>query len=45
MGLGLSLSQSIVESHGGTIRVIDDAHPGACFSIVLPVYKEPTDAN
>jgi two-component system sensor histidine kinase TtrS len=41
MGLGLSLSQSIVESHGGSIRVIDNAHPGACFSIVLPVYKEP----
>jgi len=45
MGLGLSLSQSIVESHGGTIRVIDNAHPGACFSIVLPVYKESADAN
>ncbi len=45
MGLGLSLSQSIVESHGGTLRVIDDVQPGACFSIVLPVYKEASDAD
>lgn len=45
MGLGLSLSQSIVESHGGTIRVIDDVHPGACFSILLPVHKEACDAE
>lgn len=44
MGLGLSLSQSIVESHGGAIRVTEDLHPGACFSIVLPV-QETADAD
>lgn len=37
MGLGLSLSQSIVESHGGRIRVVEDIHPGACLDITLPI--------
>ncbi len=37
MGLGLSLSQSIVESHGGRIRVVEDVHPGACLDITLPI--------
>lgn len=45
MGLGLSLSQSIMESHGGSIRVIDNADPGACFTLVLPVHKETSDAE
>jgi two-component system sensor kinase FixL len=37
-GLGLSLSQQIIEAHGGTIRVSERAEPlgGASFQIELP---------
>lgn len=44
MGLGLSLSRSIIESHGGTLRIVDNVEPGACFVITLPIYQEqPND--
>ncbi|HXG02501.1 MAG TPA: GAF domain-containing protein [Candidatus Binatia bacterium] len=36
-GLGLSLCQSIVESHGGTIRVASAPGAGAVFTVELPV--------
>jgi PAS domain S-box-containing protein len=36
-GLGLSLSRSIVEGHGGTIRVVNVAGGGAIFRVELPV--------
>lgn len=36
-GLGLSLCQSIVEGHGGAIRVEEDAGGGAVFVVELPV--------
>jgi two-component system NtrC family sensor kinase len=36
-GIGLSLCQNIVESHGGTIRVISEPGQGAVFQVELPV--------
>src|SRR4029453_240075 len=36
-GLGLSLCQGIVESHGGRIWVVGSDGPGAIFRVELPV--------
>ncbi len=36
-GLGLAVVRAIVESHGGTVAVVDDPRfPGASFRIELP---------
>ncbi len=37
LGLGLSLCKSIVNAHGGTIRVSDHLPHGAVFTFLLPV--------
>jgi signal transduction histidine kinase len=39
-GLGLSLVKTIVEAHGGTIRVTSAPGQGTCFSLHLPVSSE-----
>jgi C4-dicarboxylate-specific signal transduction histidine kinase len=36
MGLGLPISRSIVEAHGGTITAESRSEGGACFTITLP---------
>lgn len=36
MGLGLWLSRYIAERHGGSIRLEEEAGPGACFVVRLP---------
>ncbi|MFQ5520720.1 MAG: response regulator, partial [Candidatus Methylomirabilia bacterium] len=40
-GLGLSLCQGVVETHGGAIRVESEPGRGAAFVIELPVLKPP----
>jgi PAS domain S-box-containing protein len=40
MGMGLSISRTIVESHGGSISATSADHWGALFRICLPVLQE-----
>jgi PAS domain S-box-containing protein len=44
-GLGLWVSQSIVQSHGGTMRVRSRVGRGTTFVITLPVQGPPSDAR
>ena len=41
-GIGLSISQRIVEDHGGTLTVEPGQWGGAAFTITLPVTEGPT---
>lgn len=48
IGLGLSLSQSIIKEHGGKIEVENVPGGGASFRVFLPVYKgeaQPSGEN
>ena len=40
MGMGLSISRSIVEAHGGRIEVTSQLGQGSVFSFGLPVVEE-----
>lgn len=37
MGMGLSLSRSIIEAHGGRLWVLSETHRGATFQFTLPI--------
>ena len=37
MGLGLSISRTIIEEHSGTITASNNPDAGACFSFEIPV--------
>jgi two-component system sensor kinase FixL len=43
MGVGLSISRRIIESHGGTISVHRNEAGGASFTFTLPLMPEQTD--
>ena len=45
LGLGLSISRSIVEAHGGAIRVSAAEGGGAVFHVLLPAAAEPQGAT
>lgn len=40
MGLGLALSRTIAEAHGGSLTVVDSASPGAAIRLMLPSLHE-----
>lgn len=41
LGMGLMISQTIVESHGGLLRYVSRRSPGAIFRFTLPQWREP----
>jgi signal transduction histidine kinase len=44
MGIGLSVSRSIIEAHHGSIWATANNGPGATFSFSIPCTSEPVRA-
>ena len=45
MGMGLAISRSIVEAHGGQLWVVPNDGPGVTFEFVLPVETAGATSN
>jgi PAS domain S-box-containing protein len=45
LGIGLAISRSIVQAHGGTLRVRDNQPQGTVFSLSLPLREAQNDAK
>jgi len=43
MGMGLAISRSIIEAHGGLLTLANNSERGAAFRISLPIIKEGVD--
>ncbi len=44
-GLGLAVVSSVANAHQGRVEVTNNAHGGACFSLILPISAEPMSAE
>jgi signal transduction histidine kinase len=45
IGVGLSISRSIIEAHGGRLWLVSDSPVGARFCFALPAVPPPTNAD
>jgi len=45
MGMGLSISHSIIESHNGRLYATNNTIQGAKFCLTLPLTKDPFQEN
>lgn len=36
-GIGLTISKSIIDAHGGSIKVVSELGKGSCFTVILPI--------
>lgn len=43
LGVGLTISRSIIQAHGGSLRVRDNQPQGAIFWLTLPLWSEARD--
>lgn len=44
-GLGLAVVSSVANAHQGRVEVANNAHGGACFSLILPISAETTSVE